>query len=240
MLAKMIVDIEKNRDQSANQLAKLVRAFGVVRLPGFCSGSELEPLNEEFEFLNSEKVPVGSGVEKIPMSAGFGAKLMLPKVPDTLGEIRRFYSENWMQEVSSAFFSGKPPLLNKEVYAMREVPHTEHVAQDLHFDVKPSLKFLLYLTDTTQENGAFSCVPGSTSYSTFTRLNAKKISYKNRHATRDHPFSEDMVVPVEGAAGTLIVFTSELWHRAGKVQSGERRALRGHNHYPNGGFKWTA
>jgi hypothetical protein len=233
----MLIDIEMGRASSATQLARLVRAFGVVRLPGFSQGSELSRLQEEFQLLNSASAPMGTGVKDIPMSAGFGAKLMLPGVPESLGEIRRFYADNWMRQVSSAFFSGRPPSLNKEVYAMREVPKTIHVAQDLHFDVKPSLKFLLYLTDTTQENGAFSCVPGSTSYSAFTRLNAKKISYKNRQASRDHPFSDDMIVPVEGTAGTLLVFSTEVWHRAGRVRSGERRTLRGHNHYPNRGFK---
>ena len=106
-----------------------------------------------------------------------------------------------------------------------------HIAQDLHYDKIPTLKFFIYLTDTTSENGSFYCVPGSHKYT-------KKLQDKNRIELKSPEHSETRFVPLEfqseqipleGKAGTLIIFDTDVFHRAGKVDKGERFVMRGHS-----------
>ena len=100
-------------------------------------------------------------------------------IPDT----QAFFNQKWMQQLSDSFWHKQIPI-NTEIYVMHELPGTQHNAQDLHFDVKKTLKFFLYLNDVTEANGAFSCVPGSHNEREKIRNKyGNEISYDNRHYT---------------------------------------------------------
>ena len=100
---------------------------------------------------------------------------------------------------------------------------SKHVANDMHFDVTPTFKYFLYLTDTTHENGAFTCVPKTHKITQEIReKEGSNITQKNMAITRQLPFKEAEAIPVEGEAGTLIIFTTETFHKAGIVSKGER------------------
>ena len=139
-----------------------------------------------------------------------------------------FFNQKWMQQLSDSFWHKQIPI-NTEIYVMHELPGTQHNAQDLHFDVKKTLKFFLYLNDVTEANGAFSCVPGSHNESEKIRNKyGNEISYENRHLTRQLAYNNEQVISVEGNAGDLILFNTDVWHRAGIVKEGERKVMRGH------------
>ena len=128
-------------------------------------------------------------------------------------------------------YLGEKSLLNHEIFLVHDVPNSVHVAQDLHHDKIPTLKFFIYLTDTTTENGSFYCVPGSHIITKSTQdTNRQRSITPEMESTRDIP--KDMIanqIPVEGKAGTLIIFDTDVFHRAGKVSSGERFVMRGHS-----------
>ncbi len=214
-------------------LVKAVKESGVVKVFGAIDSDTLSILNAEFEEILSSDEP---GIKDLGVEVGKACNV----VPGELGEGRfprmvEYFTLPWMQAVSDAYWSERR-ILNDNIFVTREVPGTQHLAQSLHFDVQETLKFFLYLNDVTRENGAFSCVPGSIGHTRKMREESgSELSYENREYSRQHPFSEDEVVPVEGKAGTLIIFTTEVWHRAGLVSSGERRVMRGHTRTPEGG-----
>lgn len=209
-----------------SKILDMVDQHGLCILPEFVKGAKLEALNREFETILSP--PPLEGVVPIELNEGRAANIHLYELRDVLPKAQDFFRSQWMQEASNVYWEG-PAKLNDNIYVMEEVPGTEHVAQDLHFDVQETFKFFLYLNDVTSENGAFSCVPGSHRHTKELRNElGDEISYEKRELTREHPFSESDVVPIEGKAGTLIVFTTEVWHRAGKVSRDSRRVMRGH------------
>lgn len=96
---------------------------------------------------------------------------------------------------------------------MNEVVGTRHFAQELHFDVTPTLKFFLYLNDINRDNGAFWCVPGSHhDVAKIRKQHENEISYEDRQFTR-HPDRDGEAVPIEAPAGSLIVFSTEVLNR---------------------------
>lgn len=213
----------------APKVADFVHAMGVVRVPDFVTGPKLRNLRNDFDFLESFE---GPGVKDGNLNAGFGKKITRSQTEGRFPGLDQVFTNAWMREIAEHFFGRKVEPVNPIVYATKELPSTAHVAQDLHFDVIPSLKFFIYLSDTVERNGAFSCIPGTLSFSRVQRARKRqRVAFSEREFTRSHPFPGEWVEPVEGAEGTLIVFTTELWHRAGKVTDGERRVFRGHNHY---------
>jgi hypothetical protein len=214
---------------SADSVSAAIREFGVVVLPGYLPLHDLEALNSEFDSILAQGATPTSGIVPIKLEPGRGAVVTrLALDPESFPATISSFGTSFMQEVSNSYW-GAECVPNEQIYVMNEVVGTKHIAQDLHFDVQKTLKFFVYLTDTTAANGAFSCVPGSHLIARRIRdESGVSISYENREVTRQLPFDEEEVVSVEGVAGTLIVFTTEVFHRAGVVAQGERRIMRGH------------
>ena len=132
-----------------------------------------------------------------------------------------------MRIISEKFLK-KEANLNEEIFIVKDVVGSKHIANDLHYDVTPTLKFFVYLSETTEENGAFRCVPGSHKRTKIYRKD-KNISFDERYVTRELDTQDfPMEIPIEGKAGTLIIFHTDVWHKAGIVSKGDRRVMRGH------------
>lgn len=108
---------------------------------------------------------------------------------------------------------------------------TKHIAQDPHFDRIPTLKFMLYVNDLTNENGAFCLSPGSHHWVN-ERLGSNRRSHGSKgflEASRNIPmYIKDRIVPVEGKMGTVIIFNTDCIHHQGIVQEGHASILRSH------------
>lgn len=199
----------------------------MVHVKEQCLYESLAKLNREFDLITNGNLT--SGCNPLELSIGTGVSFIFKSenknfVPETF----RFFKQEWMQEISDKFW-GNRITLNPSLYVMHELPGTNHIAQNLHFDVKKTLKFFLYLNDVKSTNGAFSCVPGSHKKTEEIRFqHGSKISYENRNLTRQLDFTNDQVIPIEGKAGDLIIFNTDVWHRAGLVKEGERKVMRGH------------
>jgi ectoine hydroxylase-related dioxygenase (phytanoyl-CoA dioxygenase family) len=212
-----------SKEELINQLNK----FGVVALPNFVSQEVLNSLLDEYEKLLFDKNE--KYTKNLQYSIGTGNIILLnyldkSKYPNTLS----MFSSNYMNEISEMYLKSKVNL-NSEIYVVKDIVGSKHHANDLHFDVTPTFKFFIYLTDTTKENGAFSCVPASHKKAEKIRDElGDKISYENRELSRQLPVTEEEVISIEGKAGTLIIFDTDVFHRTGHVSLGERKVMRGH------------
>lgn len=221
-------------ETSTDEMIHHLNSDGIVFLTDFLSEEQLVQLNSEHEQIlcskgseGKENGGKGTGIDIVEMEVGRAA--ILHRLQNNhFSETDRVFGSDLMDEVSSRFFDSNFEL-NTDVYVLHEEIGTKHIAQDLHFDVIPTLKFFIYLNDVSRSNGAFSCVPGSHKLTQEIRASqAAQITFENREITRTHSFAEEQIVPVEGPAGGLIIFTTEVWHRAGKITEGERKLMRGH------------
>ena len=93
-----------------------------------------------------------------------------------------------------------------------------------------SLKFFIYLSDIDKSCGAFSCSIGSRAEGYNLRRSAWSVgnydNVKNR-IELDYPelLKEYPSQPIEGKAGTLIVFDTDTFHKGGKVESEKERLV---------------
>lgn len=198
---------------------------GVVIVTDYIPENELITLKCEFDKFCNDKVSRYN--KHLEYSKGTGRKLITSEMPDKLLTKQFFKSKNF--EDIARLYLEEPFELNKEVFVVEDVPASEHAAQQLHYDIARTLKFFLYLEDTTAENGAFYCVPGSHKWTVRRREEySDQIIPGNRSFTRQLTKEYGGAKPVEGKAGTLIIFDTDVFHQAGKVRTGRRRVMRGH------------
>ncbi|MFK7905181.1 MAG: phytanoyl-CoA dioxygenase family protein [Chitinophagales bacterium] len=213
---------------SETNVLELLKEYGIVVIPNYLNNESIGSLLGEFENLLTTS---DTGFKsQIPYSNGRGAKVFRRKMKENDYPVTaQVFGDSFMNELKNAYL-GSNSTLNSEIFVVNDVVGTKHHANDLHFDIKPTLKFFLYLTDTNVENGAFTCVPGS--HKVTKKIRAKygeKISYENREFSRELPPSEvAKAIPIEGNAGTLIIFHTDTFHKAGVVSRGERKVMRGH------------
>ena len=203
-----------------------LRNYGVVVVNEFLNEDALILLNREFDQMKASADT--SYLTNFDYSNGVGKKLLPYKISDSSLEVTKklFLDDEVIKAVAQAYFND-PYTLNEEIYVVNDVVGTKHHANDLHFDVIPTLKFFLYLTDTDASNGAFYCVPGSHNYAKDLRKTTN-ISFSEREVTRNLPMENRVAIPIEAPAGTLIIFSTDTFHKAGSVSQGERRVIRGH------------
>lgn len=170
----------------------------------------------------------------------------------------KVFSKPWMKELFLKYNNNISKGFFTNIYSTYDYKNSGELGRNgfLHFDRNASLKFFLYLNDVTRENGAFYIQPGSHKLGKKLREKAwgkliptpndnfiKKIFQKflgktfNQVKNRieiDYPELHDSskLIPVEGKAGTLIVFDSDIFHLGGLIEKKglERLVLRMHSY----------
>ena len=216
------------KSNSTKKIISKLRKFGVLLIDDFVSRQDPESLKVEFEEIHSCKEDWSLNTE---YSKGRCCRVNRIKMnSNNFPTTANVFGSKWMEKISNTYL-GNESVLNHDIFLVHDVPESLHVAQDLHYDKIPTLKFFIYLTDTTSENGSFYCVPGSHKYTKKLQdKNRKELKTPDRSETRFVPLEfESKQIPLEGKAGTLIIFDTDVFHRAGKIQKGERFVMRGHS-----------
>lgn len=200
---------------------------GVYVIDSFITGDELAILNKEYDTILSTE-----NLGMVPMEYSIGKRVVVYKKDydkSSFPGLTRFFYNNDFEQLAKSYLKDEIDL-NKEIFVVKDVVGSKHIANDLHYDVLKTFKYFLYLTDTTTKNGAFTCVPGSHKRTAeYRKDKGNQINFNNRYMSRDLEINDfPPEIPIEGKAGTLIIFDTDVWHRGGIVSEGERRVMIGH------------
>lgn len=97
----------------------------------------------------------------------------------------------------------------------------------VHWDCDPwqsfslSLQGLVYLNDTSEDQGAFSCVP-----SIFRNLESWREDHVGDADKRHPKVTDDELIAVPGKAGSLVIFNRLMPHTGGLNKSGSHRFVQ--------------
>jgi hypothetical protein len=141
-----------------------------------------------------------------------------------------FYTE-WARAVVTGYFGSK--------CAFNEVVCSTHEREPLkpitapHFDTVQALKLFVYLTDTSERNGAFRYAPGTHIANAAEALRWRESGGRIVDTPNvAYPEEAAQMLPFEGCAGTLLIFDTNGFHTGGTLQPGEERRVIRVQSYP--------
>jgi len=220
------VDIMKNRDCQLNidQTIKTLNAEGVCVFDGFLDHKTLKCLNDEFKHLFSRRIPgVSLGVHPPGKMATVDTKRCKRSALPTILEI---FLSTLFRSVAQRYLP-HDSVFHDKIVATHEVKIGP--TSDIHFDTLRTLKFLFYLIDVDESDGAFRYGRGTHAENTayrerFLRSGGRRLDLQNIAAD-----SESVeLTPICAPAGSLIIFDTDGFHSGGYIKDGtrERKILR--------------
>jgi hypothetical protein len=224
--ARTLADLTVSIDSSPQNVVTLLESEGVVSIPGYVNPDVLENLRED-----ARRLLMANGVGTAERDYHCGQSVAVDRSRWDATQYRTIacvVDAPYMKAIAHGFL-GKQHHFNHEFFVTRETMADVPIT-GLHFDRLPTLKFFIYMYDTDSAKGALECIPGSH------RIVNRIREYYLRRGVRvvDLPnFSAPRAlgdpVAMEGGAGTMIVFTTDVFHRGGVVSQGrERWVLRAH------------
>lgn len=225
----MTTDLQLDRDASAGEVAACVLAQGIAVLPAYYDAGVLARLSAEFDECLATSHELGFNRSQAPDATTI-AVVRNRLAPNRFPTLSKVFSAPYMAEIAQRFYGPATVVLNHQIYVNQNHGTAEALA-DLpfvpHFDKIQTLKFFVYLRDTSTRTGAMGVVPGSHLANRAARL-ACYAENEDFRAVRNLVDGLPLL-PVDGPAGTLFVFDTDVTHQAGHVAlGGERRIMRGH------------
>ncbi len=208
----------------------MVRQYGVCRIPKLLSDNAIAGLNEHFDaFFDARYTNI-----QIVHQDEIYRLANLDTTPGLLADfpwLDRIFFSPFCRAVANGYFRG-PVELNFQFYVTENYGTDARLYQDMfqiHFDAYSTLKFMVYLWDTDIDCGPFEVVPGSHRENIGRRLDQIMAGKSYEDLVSDLPYRDIQTLPVAGPAGTMIVFDTDISHRAGFCTAGrKRRLIRAH------------
>jgi len=201
---------------------------GVLILENFLDEDSLNSLLQEYDQILATE---NNYISKLDYPQGVARRIEFNDLDAiTFPKTSEVFNMEFMRKVADRYL-GTPNHFNHEIYVAKDEHEKVNALNELHYDKLSTLKFFLYLNDIDESNGAFEAVPGShllaQSIMEFYRKRGKKIS---KLPNRQLPEELQNAVPMVAKAGSLIVFTTDTYHRAGRVEAGKnRKIMRAHS-----------
>ena len=232
-------------NESLHEVENKLKKFGVAVLPNFVSNEELNAIQIEYDSIRN----AGKSQERPDIIRGIGGDKKDYYAydrhldnQDTFPQINSFFSHTMLDQLVSRMI-GQPCLQNAEIYATFDEGEGKEVLPS-HFDKTWNLKFMLYLDDIKKKGqGAFGVHPSTTHlartqfrhwFNANKRFGAIEVGSELYYSMTNQELPADLTefIEIYGDAGTLIVFNTDCFHSASKLDIGQsRRVIRAHT-YP--------
>lgn len=203
----------------------LLQRSGIVSIPGYLTEAETQTLKRECVALLDHQA---TWVIELPYSIGKAVRVIRTQIDVALfPSLVKTFSDSFMQELTDAYL-GLPNRCNYDLYMVKDIPGSTHVAQRAHYDRVPHLKFFIYLTDVSVHNGPLYCIPGTQGYAkALQQANRELAVWPGEEEVRQLPLEDyGPEIAITGSAGTLIIFDSDVFHRASTLEESERLVIR--------------
>jgi len=213
----------------AQTIADHVRADGIVVLDGFFSGEKLDHLNREFRklYLGTDKPGVRTHSKASHMHA---LDIDPGKLDQSAFPSLATLADDPVLKSAAGLFFGKPIIYPHKLFATWLRGTEQPVAQlpnVAHTDRLQMFKYMIYLHDVSEDVGAMSVAPGR--HKDLAERRQAWIKSGKSYEERPNILGDtaEELRPVEASAGSVLVFDTDMPHKAGHVHLGkERRTLR--------------
>ncbi len=226
----------------ASEVIDQIKEHGLIKLPKFVDN--INPILNEFDAHidrtpdRSENTIRGGSLHR---DGAHNIGKIIKIQSDSYGSIPNIhglFNTEYFKEIVKLFY-GHNYVFMLQVY----LGHDYHVLDKSqwprnahsHFDPFQAIKFMLYLTPCTKDNGAFRYIPDSHHYGKSTResYNLENLLSSAKYTLEANPcneFREKDMTYCDGEPGDLLIFDTDVLHGGGTLlQEGERKSIIIHN-----------
>lgn len=244
------MDIIEPKSLKISKLKSILDQKGIFKIDSYLTLLEIDSLKSEvlkYHKTHGDTYP-------------FGSTYAINNPKELLDESlqKNVFLKSWMKELFLEYNNNISKGFFKNIYSTHDYKFDGSIGRNgyLHFDRNVSLKYFLYLNDVTRNNGAFFIQPNSHKLGKELREKAwgrfiptpndnllkkvvlklfgKHFSVVKNRIELDYPelYDPKKLTPVEGKAGTLIVFDSDIFHLGGLIEKDglERLVIRMHSY----------
>lgn len=174
---------------------------------------------------------------------GYGKILRISKDSyNRFYELNKFVNIDWFDKLVDEYYGF---CYNKKLQTFCTHDYISHEESSnpprnsfLHVDPYQAIKFICYLSDTDENNGAFRCIPGTSNigekirseYSLQDLLNTTKYCFDESNKFFDSSMLKDLIY-LDGKAGDVIIVNTDIIHGGGIIKNKNkfRKTVNLHN-----------
>jgi Phytanoyl-CoA dioxygenase (PhyH) len=211
-------------DADVDDMACALDQHGLIMIPGIVPPDACDSMRQEAYKLLSTSAP---WITPLDYSVGRAIRVFRHGIDpaEQHWSIVSFCQAPLLYSLADRYL-GRGNWFFDDIYVNEDVVGSAHKFQEWHFDSIPHLKLFLYLTDSDVERGALECVLGS-------HHRARRLARRDRILGRT-PKTQPRITldaheagtPMVAKAGTVVLFDSDLFHRAGTVAMDNRVVIR--------------
>jgi len=155
------------------ELCRTLRIFGVARIPNFLTSLEIREILDEAKLATAKfanyRNPYGPcsrfSLRQLPTKLARSRDLVLgdslSPLPAEFPRSRQVTGSEFFQVTTRSYLGRGCGFMEVVSFTKDCTPDESAMYGKLHFDRRHQLKFILYLNDVDQSNGAFGCIPSS-------------------------------------------------------------------------------
>lgn len=210
-------------DYSDNNLIKkiknIVSSYGICVVENFIDKENILNLKGELDEILKSNIEKSRDIET---NYTLLKRLSIHSTKP-FSNIYNFCNFGLFKTLASDFFSTNNTNIKEEVYIHRDKNGADNNVK-WHQDPQVSLKFFLYLQDTDENCGAMQYSIGSHSDGIYRLKAVRLMGDSNPTLGRTEKFISNKVI-LKAKGGSLLVFNTAGFHRAGDIKIGKKREV---------------
>ena len=216
-------------NQETNKIIDTLNCHGIAFIPNFLTQEQLHSFRSSFTQIMDKSLACVKRRPKHPSNFDGKQAHIDPALAkdDGFPEYSTIFQDGLIKDIADTFFAPNKIKLNPEILLTHLHPSPTPILP-WHFDRMQTLKFWIYLEDTTRDDGAFEYCPGTHWEGHYRAAYHMATGTPVRYIPNDIP--EHRVqnpVAIEAKAGDLVIFDPDGFHRGGVVKPGhERKVVR--------------
>lgn len=128
--------------------------------------------------------------------------------------------KNLLQKITKKKFN-----FNSEIFFQKTFETTKLLAVNFHYDKMRSIKIWIYINDCNYDNGPLECITGTHQANKKIRENIKNEILEDNNKNNFLENQENQGLKLTAKAGSLIIFDSDVSHKATPVLQGKTREI---------------
>ncbi|HAT1820639.1 hypothetical protein OQJ35_04380 [Legionella pneumophila] len=237
-------DFTASPNFQVTEVVLILRKYGVVLIPNWLTKEDLKKLSDDWHAIRNQRYNedclcvhrVGGNV------ADYAALYRSKPNAEQFQAVNQIFNHPKIIELVNRIV-GRPNLLNEEIYATYDLGKGEEIASS-HFDKTWNIKCMIYLHDILGPGyGAFAVHPGSQylarrKFKNWFQKNCSnnsiEIGTPEFYGMGNEEIPDELgeCIEIFAPAGSMIIFSTDVFHRGSYLKEGrERKIIRGHT-YP--------